>query len=215
MNLFGIFLLMFSGLLAAQIPVSRPSTVAFTAGANRSWTAPLPLVRVEDGGGSSPVVRMRAGAEVTMPVRQRFALQFGAAYSQTGEFSSYLENFIEGPLIENRWELDYLELSALGRMEIPYESKRMGLHVLAGPAIALPLACRTGREADQRLGDCRPTSSRFNVLLYGGAGVDARLNERLGATAGFLYGLSLRGFTGGSDHLRVLSLRAGVAYRVN
>ena len=215
MNHFGVFLLMLSGLLATQAPVSRPSTVAFTAGVNRSWTAPLPLVHVEDGGGSSPVVRMRAGAEVTMPVRQRFALQFGAAYSQTGEISSYLENFVEGPLIENRWELDYLELSALGRMEIPYESKQMGLHVLAGPAIALPLACRTGRKADQRLGDCRPTSSRFNVLLYGGAGVDARLNERLGATAGFLYGLSLRGFTGGSDHLRVLSLRAGLAYRVN
>ena len=149
-----------------------------------------------------------------MPVRQRFALQFGAAYSQTGEISSYLENFIEGPLIENRWELDYLELSVLGRMEIPYESKQLGLHVLAGPAIALPLACRTGREAAQRLGDCRPTSSRFNVLLYGGAGVDARLNERLGATAGFLYGLSLRGFTGGIDHLRVLSLRGGLVYRI-
>ena len=215
MNHFGVFLLSLYSVLVTQVPMSRPSTVAFTAGVNRSWTAPLPLVHVEDGGGSSPVVRMRAGAEVTMPVRQRFALQFGAAYSQTGEISSYLENFIEGPLIENRWELDYLELSALGRMEIPYESKQMGLHVLAGPAIALPLACRTGRKAAQRLGDCRPTSSRFNVLLYGGAGVDARLNERLGATAGFLYGLSLRGFTGGSDHLRVLSLRAGLAYRVN
>lgn len=139
----------------------------------------------------------------------------GAAYSQTGEISSYLEDFIEGPLIENRWELDYLELSGLGRMEIPYESRRMGLHVLAGPAIALPLARRTGREADQRLGDCRPTASRSNVLLYGGAGVDARLNEILGATVGFLYGLSLRGFMGGSNHLRVLSLRAGLAYRVN
>lgn len=215
MNRFDIFLLTISGLLATQaVPVSRPLTVTLTAGANRSWTAPPPLTQVLDGGGSSPVVRKRAGAEVTMPLRQRFALQFGAAYSQTGEISSYVEDLLEGPLIEEQWELDYLEFSVLGRMRIPDEAKRLGLHVLAGPAIALPLACRTGKKAAERLGDCRPTSSRFNVLLYGGAGVDARLNRRLGATAGFLYGLSLRAFTGGIDHLRVLSLRAGLTYRI-
>ena len=151
-----------------------------------------------------------------MPVRERFALQFGAAYSQAGEISRYLEIFGLGPLIEQRWELDYLELSVLGRMPILDESKRLGLHLLAGPAVALPLACRTGRKAARQLGDCRPTSSRsrFNVLLYGGTGVDARLNERLGATLGVHYGLSVRGFTGSDYLLRVLSLRAGLVYRV-
>ncbi len=219
MNQFGIFLLFLSGALATQVPVSGPSvvgpsTVALTAGVNRSWTAPPPLVHVLDGGGSSPVVRMRTGAELTMPVRRWFALQYGATYSQTGEIASYLKNFVEGPLIEERWEVDYLEVSALGRMQVPYEPTHMGLHVLAGPALALPIACRTGRTSAERPGDCGPGSSRFNVLLYGGAGVDARLNERLGATAGFLYGLSLRGFTGGSDHLRVLSLRGGLVYTI-
>lgn len=68
----------------------------------------------------------------------------------------------------------------------------------------------------RQLGDCRPTSSRsrFNVLLYGGTGVDARLNERLGATLGVHYGLSVRGFTGSDYLLRVLSLRAGLVYRI-
>ena len=222
MNQLGIFLLFLSGALATQVPVSGPATagpssVALTAGANRSWTAPPPLAHVADGGGSSPVVRMRTGAEVTMPVRRWFALQYGATYSQTGEIASYLENFLEGPLIEERWEVDYLEVSALGRMQVPYELKQLGLHVLAGPAIALPIACRTGRTAAERLGDCRPASSRFNVLLYGGAGVHAGLNDRFGATLGFLYGISLRGFTGvthGLDHLRVLSLRGGLVYRI-
>lgn len=214
MNQFDILILVLSGLLATQEPVSRPSSVALTAGVNRTWTAPLPLTYILDNGGSAPVVRKRAGAEVTVPVRQRFALQFGAAYSQTGEIWSYLEGFLEGPLVEERWELDYLEFSALGRMRIPYESKRMGLHVLAGPAVVLPLACRMGRKSARRLGDCRPTSSRLNVLLYGGAGVDARLNERLGATMGVLYGLSVREFTGASDHLRVVSLRGGLVYRI-
>ncbi len=221
MNQLGIFLLFLSGALATQVPVSgpstiRPSTVALTAGVNRSWTAPLPLIVVTDVGGSSPVVRMRASAELTRPVRQRFALQFGAAYSQTGEMWSCGIPACgpEDPPIKNRWELDYLEFSVLGRMRIPDESKRLGVHVLAGPALALPVACRTGSTAAEQLGDCRPTSSRSNVLLYGGAGVDARLNERLGATAGFLYGLSLRGFTGGGEHLRVLSLRGGLVYRI-
>lgn len=219
MNQLGIFLLFLSGALATQVPVSgpsaiRPSTVALTAGVNRSWTAPPPLMHVLDGGASYPVVRMRAGAELTMPVRQRFALQYGAAYSQTGEIASYLENFLEGPLIEERWEVDYLEFSVLGRMRIPDESKRLGLHALAGPAVALPVACRTGSKTAERLGDCRSTYSRFNVLLYGGAGVDARMTERLGATVGFLYGLSLRGFTGATEHLRVLGLRGGLVYRI-
>ena len=221
MNQLGIFLLFLSGALVTQVPVSGPSsvgpsTVALTAGVNRTWTAPLPLILVTDGGGSSPVVRMRASAELTMPVRQRFALQFGAAYSQTGEISScgIPDCGPEDPLIENRWELDYLEFSVRGRMRIPDESKRLGLHVLAGPAIALPIACRTGSKAAERLGDCSPSSSRFNVLLSGGAGVDARMTERLGATAGFLYGLSLGAFTGGADHLRVLSLRGGLVYRI-
>ncbi|MDE2761924.1 MAG: hypothetical protein OXQ94_02060 [Gemmatimonadota bacterium] len=219
MNQLGIFLLFLSG---AQVPVSGPSTVepttiALTGGVNRSWTAPPPFGYVADGGASSPLARVRIGAELIMPVRSWFALQYGATYSQTGEIASYLENFLEGPLIEERWEVDYLEVSALGKMRIPDESKRLGLHVLAGPAIALPVACRTGSTVAERLGDCRPASSRFNVLLYGGAGVDARLNERLGATAGFLYGISLRGFTGvthGLDHLRVLSLRGGLVYRI-
>ena len=217
MNHFGILLLTFSGVLATQVPASEPSTIALTAGVNRSWTAPPPLAHVTDGGGSSPVVRMRTGAELTVPVRRWFALQYGAAYSQTGEIARYLENFLEGPLIGERWEVDYLEVSALGRRQVPYESKQMGLHVLAGPALVLPIACRTGRTDAERLGDCGPGSSRFNVLLYGGAGVDARLNERLGATLGFLYGISLRGFTGvthGLDHLRVLSLRGGLAYTI-
>ena len=117
-------------------------------------------------------------------------------------------------MIENRWELDYLEFSVLGRVRIPDESKPLGLHVLAGPAIALPVACRKGSTAAEQLGDCRPASSRSNVLLYGGAGVDVRLTERLGATTGFLYGLSLRGFTGATEHLRVLSLRGGLVYRM-
>ena len=216
MNQFDILILVLSGLLATQEPVSRPSSIALTAGVNRTWTAPLPLILVTDGGGSSPVVRMRASAELTRPVRQRFALQFGAAYSQTGEIWScgIPDCGPEDPLIENRWEVDYLELSVLGRMRIPDESKRLGLHVLAGPAIALPVACRTGSKTAERLGDCWSTSSRFNVLLYGGAGVDARMTERLGATVGFLYGLSLRGFTGATEHLRVLGLRGGLVYRI-
>jgi len=219
MNQLGFFLLFLSGTLATQVPVSgpstiRPSTVALTAGVNRSWTAPPPLMHVTDGGASYPVERIRAGAEVTMPVRQRLALQFGAAYSQTGEISSYVPDPLGGQLIEDRWEVDYLELSVLGRMRIPDESKRLGLHVLAGPAIALPVACRTGSKTAERLGDCRSTYSRFNVLLYGGAGVDARMTERLGATVGFLYGLSLRGFTGATEHLRVLGLRGGLVYRI-
>jgi len=218
MNQLGIFLLFLSG---AQVPVSGPSTVepttiALTGGVNRSWTAPPPFGYVADGGASSPLARVRIGAELIMPVRSWFALQYGATYSQTGEIASYLENFLEGPLIEERWEVDYLEVSALGRLRVPYESKQMGLHVLAGPALALPVACRTGRTAAERLGGCEPDSVGFNVLLYGGAGVDARLNERLGATLGFLYGISVRGFTGvtGFDHLRVLSLCGGLVYTI-
>lgn len=214
MNRFDILILTLSGLLTTQEPVSRPSSVVITAGVNRSWAAPPPLMHVTDGDGSAPVVRKRTGAEVILPIRQRFALQFGATYSETGEVERYSERFLEGPLIEDRWELDYLELSVLGRMGIPDESKHLGLHVLAGPAIVLPLACRTGRKSAQRLENCGPNSPGFNVLLYGGAGVDARLNERLGATVGVLYGLSLGGFNGGGDHLRVVSLRAGLAYRI-
>lgn len=218
MNHFGIFLLFLSGALVTQVPLPRPSapsTVALTAGVNRSWTAPPPLVQVLDGRGSAPVVRMRAGAEVTMPVRRRFALQYGATYSQTGEI--YLPGFfeaMEGPVIEKRWELEYLEVSVLGRMRIPDESKQLGLHLLAGPAIALPVACRTGRRTAERLGDCGSRSPGWNILLSGGAGVDARLNERLGTTVGFLYGLGARGSWPGGDHLRVLSLRGGLVYRI-
>ena len=216
MNHFGVFLLMLSGLLAAQIPVSRPSRVALTTGVNRSWTAPFPFVQVEDGGGSSPVVRMRADAEVTMPVRQRFALQFGAAYTQKGEVAGNYVDLSRGVQIEDRRELDYLEFGVLGRLDLPYESKAQGLHLLAGPAVAVPLACRTGSETAQQLEDCSPTSLPLNVLLSGGAGVDLRLNETLDATLGFLYGLNLREtFDFGGDHLRTLTLRAGLVYRLN
>ena len=59
MNYFDIFALFLSGALVTQLPVSGPSTVgpstvALTAGVNRTWTAPPPLVHVLDGGASIP-----------------------------------------------------------------------------------------------------------------------------------------------------------------
>lgn len=150
MNQLGIFLLFLSGALATQVPVSGPSTVgpssvALTAGVNRSWTAPPPLGHVTDGGGSSPVVRMRTGAEVTMPVRRWFALQYGATYSQTGEIASYLENFLKGPLIEERWEVDYLEVSSWEGCR--FRTNRSGWVCTCSPVP--PSRCRSHAEREE------------------------------------------------------------------
>ena len=51
MDKFGVFLLVLAAFLAPSIGLSKPSRVGFTAGVNRSWTAPFPFVHVEDGGG--------------------------------------------------------------------------------------------------------------------------------------------------------------------
>lgn len=149
-----------------------------------------------------------------MPVRQRLAVQFGAAYSQKGEISSHLENFIEGPLIENRLELDYLELTMLGRVDFPLKSDGLHPHLLAGQAVAVLFSCREGRTTAPSLGDCGASSSQVGFLLTAGGGLDVRLSETLDATLGFLYGINLSA-TYGIDHLRTLTLRAGLVYRLN
>ena len=215
MDKFGVFLLVLAAFLAPNIPLSKPSRVGFTAGINRSWTAPFPLIHVEDGGGSSPVTRMRVGVATTMPVRQRFAIQLGAAYSRKGEISSYTEHFLQGPLIEDRVELDYLEFSMLGRVGFPLESDALHPHLLAGPALAVGISCRKGRKTARRLSDCTTDLVRIDIVLSGGGGVDLRLNERLDATLGLLYGLSLRTPFDYGDHLRNLTLRGGLAYRLD
>ena len=154
MNQLGIFLLFLSGTLATQVPVSGPSTagpssVALTAGVNRSWTAPPPLGHVD---GRRRLVSRGADAD------RRRGDHAGAAVVRAPVRRHLLPDrrdikLCPGYLIADRrtrWSRNRWEAGLPGGQRawegcrFPYESKQLGLHVLAGPAIALPIACRTG-----------------------------------------------------------------------
>ena len=55
----------------------------------------------------------------------------------------------------------------------------------------------------------------MDILLAGGAGLDVRLNDKLGATLGLLYSYGLRAPYGSGDSVRTLTLRGGLVYRIH
>ena len=57
---------------------------------------------------------------------------------------------------------------------------------------------------------------RLDILLAGGAGLDVRLNDKLGATLGLLYSYGLRApYESRGASVRTLTLRGGLVYRIH
>ena len=81
------------------------------------------------------------GATATVPIADRFGLQLGGAYVQKGvrvlfDSDDSDDDFFDFGILNTTLKLDYIEVSALGKVVIPLGNSKASMHLLAGPAMA-------------------------------------------------------------------------------
>ena len=202
--------------LPPPAPASAQTAIAFMGGANRSWWAYEDVV--VDGPDVTPVARMSVGVTASIPLRKWFAVQFGSAYSRKGG----LEISAWGGW-RHRRELDYLEMTLLGRLGYPLTDLPFDGYLLAGLFAAPQVSCRVWSEWRRDMTDedpwqdCVSTGDgRWDGGWVAGTGLDVRLNElneRLGVTVSFLFNRSFESLSQvPADRMRTLTLRGGLIY---
>lgn len=129
------------------------------------------------------------GVSVGTGIAENWRLHLGGGYSRKG---FVLDAFG----VDVTTEIAYLEFTALaGRSASLAESAL--LHLLAGPALAFRVACRSsgsntftfmgedfGEDIDE---DCDDTSKSMDLGLAAGARVEIGLSEKAGLSVGALY----------------------------
>ena len=125
------------------------------------------------------------------------------------------------------FEVDYLELTALGRVNQPLVENRVLAFVVAGPAVAWKLShCQFSYEPPDLVNTCptrgHPYMAEYYSLDYGaayGGGLEVGLTEDLGVTLGVVNTVGLRNLLADknnryNDHLklRTMTYRGGIVY---
>ena len=232
-TLLGSTLLTAVFLTLGATPVRAQATLSLTGGVNRTS-----LDTDADGASSvfESLTRMSIGLAATLPFSDRFGLQLGGRYVQKGgrldvlgvlgmmgDMFGEFEEMPPGASFDADYEMDYVELSALARVEFPLSGDRVSGHLLAGPALGLQSSC----EAVVRLSgleeapfnvssDCDEGGldlRKIDVGLAGGAGIDIGLTDSIDAHLGLLYALGLSNVFedfGGSAKHRALTIRTGL-----
>lgn len=157
-----------------------------------------------------PLTRVSAGAEGTIPVRNRFGIQYGAAYSQEGwvEWGVFPSFGNAREVIE---EIDYLEFMVLGKAGVRLEEQGFGFHLLAGPTAAIPVRCQRFDRRGTRREDCVPD---IDFGMTGGIGFDLRMDARFDFRMAALYNHGLVRLSGYGATSRNFAVRGGLSYRL-
>ena len=177
------------------------------------------------------------GLAAIIPTQGNFAFEFRGAYSRRGRESSY-----SGPLpYRASWYNDsirkarvvsgnHLGLMALGRVSLPWAANGLHTYVAAGPALSWELSCHVKSTIFEtnvswltpgtRTSNCTGRD-RLDFALAGALGLEYRMAEGMGFTLGTVYTHGIRNLTkalaqgrGESARSRVLTIRAGLVYRI-
>ena len=206
--------------LFAGSPASAQINLSMMGGANLASTAlSSDDVAVPT---AETVTRVSLGVAATFPVADHFGIQLGGGYSQRGSNSRFTDGDATG---ESLIEVDYAELTALGRLAIPLYGDRIGIHLLAGPAFAYETSCdatlstTVEDRAVSNSAACGDDLDRpaYDFGLVGGGGLEIGLTRDLGLDFGALYNYGLTDLDNtdaATVQHRVLTLRAGLSYAI-
>ena len=128
------FIILMSILVLASVSPVFGQTLAIQGGLSRAT-----LSGSDAGGEVNSRNGLKIGAAATVPVAERSGLQLGLAYAQRGaRLSADLEGDVEivGAALSTTLKLDYIEVSALGKVGIPLGESSASMHVLAGAVVA-------------------------------------------------------------------------------
>lgn len=206
--------------LFAGSPASAQVSVAMLGGANLASTA------LADNEAAPPapetVTRLSLGVAADFPLTRHFGIQLGGGYSQRGFNTAFTEGNVAG---ESLIEVDYAEVTVLGKLHIPLYGDRLSVHLLAGPAVGYETSCDatvsavvegTSVSTTLACGDNFDRSD-YDFGVVGGGGLEIGLARALRLNFGALYNYGLADVDTAdatSVKHRVLTLRTGLSYSI-
>ena len=137
---------------------------------------------------------LKIGAAATVPVTDRFGVQFGGAYVQKGaRLSASLEDDfeIEGAALSTTFKLDYIEVSALGKVGIPLGESSASMHLFAGPVVAFNTKSEVNVPVFGTI-DLGEAVKSTDFGLAGGIGAGIPVSEGMTLSIAALYTLGLQ-----------------------
>lgn len=136
-------------------------------------------------------IGINAGASLSIPVANRFAVVPGAFYAQKGaEFSDSGD--------KATFEFDYIEIPLLVSLMLTGEGSSVGFSIFAGPTFAFEIGCDVAVEsgsisASESCDDAGADErQQFDIGVAGGAGISFPISERLSIMVSGGYDLGLR-----------------------
>lgn len=201
---------LFAGLSAG--PAAGQATLGVNVGASRSDLI-FTGIEINDREARKGVV---AGASLTMPVSEPLGLRIEGSFVQKGATLTFRQ------LGDVEYTIDYVQLSVLGKANLPLGGSRTSLYLLAGPVIAWETTCEatvtivlqqiseTSTCDDERL---ETPSKPVDFAVAGGAGVQVAVTGRVGLSLELVYTYGLRSIYAGeldrTSRNRAMTVQAG------
>ena len=191
-------------LVFASSPASAQVNLHLWGGANTA------SVSGEDAAESLNTIS--AGLAATVPITATLGIQPGLAWVGKGFVFWDVET-----------QQQFVELTALGRFDIPVADGRVTAHFLAGPALAVRASCDLSYQPDDSevvTASCDEADFEqkgWDLGVMAGAGLAMDLTPQLGLTVGATLTQGLTNTTNQPDEnvkWRVLGLRAGLSYSI-
>ena len=197
-------------LAAMNFPTSifGQTTIAIQGGLSRA------TVGGSDAENADARIGITLGASATIPIQEKFSLQFGGNYVQKGAKTE--EEGLEGKI-----NADYIELSGLGVFNLTPSGSQASVYMLVGPSVAFNTKCEGSvsgtilSESINISSDCGEETKSLDLGITGGIGTEMAMSEGMTFSIDLLYTLGLLSVDKVGDvKTRALILRAGVGFPI-
>lgn len=212
--------------LLVAAPLMAQTMVGVRAGLNRAtWSEVFDeetLSAIEAHGGATiedPRMGAVAGIDVAFPVAAAIELRVGGAYAQKGHSLSFSGPGVGGSSVA---EIDYLQVSALGRVGSSRDGP-LSVGVLLGPWMAFRLSCELSASAYfaefgsmDESASCGDEGRKRDFGVAVGGGVELAVSDGLSLGLDLVYsiGLSRIDDDPNAPKNRSLAVQAGVVIPV-
>ncbi len=180
--------------------LTKQTTLTIRGGASLATWGGSGVDQLGDEAAVESRTGFNVGASVAFPLSDRFGLQLGGTYVQKGARFGFGPDpdyfgFDLGSL-QVETNVDYIELSALGKASVPFGSppSRTSVYVLAGPAVAFKANCKV-RAFGISAGCDEAEEEQFKTIDFGvagGIGAEMAIAEKLTVSLDLLYTLGLQ-----------------------
>ena len=165
---------------------------------------------------------IKVGASATIPIQDKFSLRLGSEYVQKGFQGDIDDDFFGIDNVSLGLNLDYIELSGLGVLNLMPSESAASVYMLAGPAVGINVKCEVvaGDGSTTVKGNCEDEDLNTKTLdlgITGGIGTEMAISEGMTFSVELLYTLGVQSFSsieGDDIKNRAIALQVGVGFPI-